>query len=100
MESARNMKAKGKSSLDLNPPHPLVRSITLAQVEAAIGYWRREQARRRRYDADPAPGGRQTAALEQLYGRLLTARQGAVWSAQLSTYEYEALQGGLPELGG
>jgi hypothetical protein len=35
-------------------------------------------------------------ALEQLYARLLAARQGAVWAAQLTVYGYDALLRGLP----
>jgi len=33
---------------------------------------------------------------EQLYARILTTRQGAVWAAQLTVNEYDALLGGLP----
>ncbi|MFP4896704.1 DUF3717 domain-containing protein [Paraburkholderia sp. EG304] len=89
------MKDKGKSGTAPNRARPLAlpRSITLAQVEAAIGYWHRQA--RRHYNDGPAPGERQATVLEQLYARMLTTRQGAAWTAQLSAYECDALLGGL-----
>jgi hypothetical protein len=38
-------------------------------------------------------------ALEQLYVRLLAARQGGIWAAHLSAREYDALVGGTRRTG-
>ena len=93
------MKGKSKSKADSNPipAQPLAQNITVAQVEAAIGYWRRQFARRKHHDGAPPVGERETSALEVLYARLLAARHGAVRTEQLSTYEYDALLSGLPK---
>ncbi|TCG03209.1 hypothetical protein BZM27_50175 [Paraburkholderia steynii] len=88
------MKGGRKMGTATNRALPLARSITLAQIEAAIAYWR--QQGRRHYDPGPAPGEQQATVLEQLYARILMTRQGAVWAAQLTVYEYDALLGGLP----
>lgn len=70
----------------------LARSVTLAEIEASICYWRGQG--RGYFGMEPAPGEEQTQVLEQLYTRLLASREGAVWSAHLSVHEYDALLGG------
>jgi hypothetical protein len=70
----------------------LARSVTLAEIEASICYWRGQ--RRGHFGMGPAPGEEQAQVLEQLYARLLASREGAAWTAHLSVYEHDALLGG------